>query len=78
MVLEEACKCINGANAYMISPITVKTKIESSGNDKATTFNILAWMRARRLSRVGHILRLKLYKSKDKQEKRVQINKKKC
>ena len=52
---EEACRCINGANAHMLSHITGKTE---EATESTTTFNILAWIRARRLSWVGHILRL--------------------
>ena len=55
---EEARRCINGANAYMLSNITNKTKREEA-TESTTTFNILAGIRARRLRWVGHILRLK-------------------
>ena len=54
---EKTKRCINGSNAYMLSHITGKTKHEETTKDK-TTFNILAWIRARRLKWVGHILRL--------------------
>ena len=54
---EEARKCINGANAFMLSHITGKTKKEEA-TQATTTFNIIAWIRARRLRWVGHILRL--------------------
>ena len=54
---EDARRCINGANAYMLSHITGKTKREEA-TAKTTTFNILAWIRARQLRWVGHILRL--------------------
>ena len=54
---EAACKCINGTNTYMLSHITCKTKREEA-TTSTTTFNILAWIRARRLRWVGHILRL--------------------
>ena len=54
---EVARKCINGANAYMLSHITGKTKKEEA-TTSTTSFNILAWIRARRLRWVGHILRL--------------------
>ena len=53
---EAARKCINGANAYMLSHITGKTKREEA-TTATTTFNIIAWIRARRLKWVGHILR---------------------
>ena len=55
---EKACRCINGANAYMLSHITGKSKREEA-TAKTTTFDILAWIRARRLRWVGHILRLR-------------------
>ena len=55
---ESASRCINGANAYMLSHITGKSKREEA-MVATTTFNILAWIRARRLKWVGHILRLK-------------------
>lgn len=57
LLSKEACKIINGANAYMLSHITGKTKREEA--TRATcTFNILAWIRSRRLRWAGHILRL--------------------
>ena len=57
---EEAKRCINGANAciYMLSQITGCTKREEATYDE-TTFDIISWIRARRLKWVGHILRLK-------------------
>ena len=54
---EQACKCINGANAYMLSHITGKTKQEEA-TAATTSFNIIAWIRSRRLKWVGHILRI--------------------
>ena len=54
---DEACKCINGANAHMLSHITCKTKKEEVITE-TTTINIIAWIRACRLRWVGHILRL--------------------
>ena len=54
----ETCRIINGANAFMLSHITGKPKEEEATAPK-TTFNILAWIRARRLKWAGHILRLK-------------------
>ena len=53
----QACKIINGANAFMLSHITKKSKREEATKE-TTTFNILAWIRSRRLKWVGHILRL--------------------
>ena len=54
---EETCRHINGVNAYMLSHITGKTKQEEV-TTATTTFNIIAWIRARRLRWVGHIMRL--------------------
>ena len=54
---ERACKIINGANAYMLSHITDKSKWDESSAD-TSTFNILVWIRARRLRWDGHILRM--------------------
>ena len=54
---DEAKRCINGANAHMLAHITGKTKREEATLG-TTTFNILAWIRARRMRWVGHILRL--------------------
>ena len=53
----EACRCINGANAYMLSHITGKEK-KDEATTTTTTFDIIAWIRVRRLRWVGHILRL--------------------
>ena len=55
---EEAKRCINGSNTYMLSHIAGKTKREEV-TMTTTTFNIIDWIRARRLKWVGHILRLK-------------------
>ena len=50
-------KIINGVNAYMISHITGHTRHEEA-SAVTTTFNLLLWIRARRLKCLGHILRL--------------------
>ena len=64
---EEVKRIINGANAFMLSHITGKTKREEA-TTATTTFNILAWIRSRRLTKwVGHILRLK--RNKDNEER---------
>jgi hypothetical protein len=42
---EEACRYINGANTYMLSHMTNKTKREEV-IPATTTFNIIVWMRA--------------------------------
>ena len=52
---DQARKVINGANAFMLSHITGKTKREEA-TTATTTFDILAWIRARRLKWAGHIL----------------------
>ena len=52
---EQACKIINGANAFMLSHITGKSKREEA-TAVTTTFDILVWIRARRLKWAGHIL----------------------
>ena len=54
---EAACRVINGANAYMLSHITGKTK-RCEVTATSTTFNIIVWIRARRLRWVGHIMRM--------------------
>ena len=53
---KKASKLINGANAYMLSHITGRSKHEEASAD--TTFAIIPWIRAHRLKWVGHILRL--------------------
>ena len=49
---EEVRRCINGVNAYMLSHITGKTKREETKED-TTTFNIMVWIRSRRLAQMG-------------------------
>ena len=53
----KTCRTINGTNAFMLSHITGKTKREEATMD-TTTFDIIAWIRARRLRWVGHIMRM--------------------
>ena len=55
---DETCKIINGANAYMLSHITGRTRHEEASS-ATTTFNLLWWIRARRKKWLGHILRMK-------------------
>ena len=45
---DEACKALNGANAYMLSHITGNNRHYEASPD-TTTFNLLLWIRARRL-----------------------------
>ena len=54
---ERACKAINNANARMLAFITGKTVAEEAVV-ATTTFNLLMWIRCRRLQWVGHILRM--------------------
>ena len=54
---EKACKLINGANASMLSHITNRSRHEEA-KAVTTTFNLVQWIRARRLKWVNHILRM--------------------
>ena len=54
---DKACKALNGANAYMLSHITGNNRHYEAAQH-STTFNLLLWIRARRLQWLGHILRL--------------------
>ena len=47
---------LNGANASMISIITGRTNREEAAEEK--TFDLVKWIRARRLQWLGHILRM--------------------
>ena len=47
---------LNGANSSMVSVITGRTIREEATDGK--TFDLVAWIRARRLQWLGHILRL--------------------
>ena len=55
---EKACAMINGANSRMMSHITGKS-VKEEASKETRTFDVLRWIRARRLQWAGHILRLK-------------------
>ena len=52
----EVCAALNGANSSMVSVITGKTIKEEATVGKS--FDLLKWIRARRLQWLGHILRM--------------------
>ena len=51
------CKMLNGANSKLVARITHRTPHEEA-SAKTQTFDIVLWIRARRLQWVGHIIRI--------------------
>ena len=67
---KKVCGFLTSANARMMARITGRKVHEEAGKSK--TFDLVKWIRARRLKWVGHILRLEKEKTKDgKEEERL-------
>ena len=52
-----ACAMLNGANSRLVSRITRKSAHEEASK-RTRTFDVVSWIRARRLQWVGQILRM--------------------
>ena len=57
MTKEVLCAAINGANSTMVSVITVRTVREEEASE-GKTFDLVQWIRVRKLQWIGHILRM--------------------
>ena len=61
---ERACAILNGANSRMMARITGKT-IKEEASKATRTFDVVRWIRARRLQWIGHVLRAELRRRKE-------------